>query len=76
MCPFEKKNIDFLKELKQSMQDDMENESLTEQLLSLFENNIIKSAKEVADIRMQQKTDWFAQSECILMIHSDLRNEV
>ena len=54
----------------------MKNETLTEQLLSLFKNHIVKSAKEIAEIETQQKTDWFAQSECILMIQIDLRNEV
>ena len=57
------------------MQDKMENQTLTEQLLSLFENHIVKSAKEVAEIETQHKTDWFAQSEHILMIHIDLRNK-
>ena len=74
--PFQEKIIDFLEELKQKTQDEMENETSTEQLLSLFKNHILKSAKEVAEIKTQQQAVWFVQSEHVLMIQVDLRNEV
>ena len=72
---FQDKIIDFLEELRQKKQDKMQNKTLTEQLLSLFKNLRVKSAKEVAEIETQQKTFWFVQSECVLMIHIDLRNK-
>ena len=72
--PFQEKIIDFLEELKQKKQDEMKNETSTEQLLFLFENHLVKSTKEVAEIKTQQKTDWFAQSECIHTLISEMRH--
>ena len=66
--PFQEKIIDFLEELKQKKQDEMKNETSTEQLLFLFENHLVKSTKEVAEIKTQQQADWFVQSEHVLMI--------
>ena len=73
--PFWEKIIHFLEELRQKMQDDMENETSTEQLLSLFKNHIVKSAKEVAETETQQKTDWFVQSEHdVLTLISEMKH--
>ena len=50
--PFREKIIDFLKEMKHKIHDDeMEDEILIEQLLTLFKNHLVKSAKEVAEIK-------------------------
>ena len=72
---FKEKIVDFINSIREENEDNATPSDLTPtETLSMFEDFVVKTAKETAESEVKTRPDWFTQSEQTLLKHIKLRN--